>query len=390
MQQSVGRLMYSAWGLFRLPDYPGARVTARRLLNLYRSRWAHRSLATRVPTLPIKLTIEPWNVCNLRCPACFTGLKETGRPKGRLSAQCYRRLLDELGGTLWQVEFCNWGEPLLVKNIDELIAETSRRGISTLLSTNFSLRFDEAAAERLVRSGLSMLGVSIDGAQQEVYERYRVGGDLDLVLRNCALVRDAKKRLGSSTPQLIWEYHVFPFNTGDVDAARAHAAELEMDFAVSKGWLIGPDWDPDGEWVNPEPTSPMPCAFLWQHAVVNNDGGVAPCCGTFYDEDDMGRLSTAPDDGGAATFREVWNGERYRLARRFFRAREGTAAERRHICWACPVTVEHERFRKHADAGRPPSEFRSASNLNDGFNYFWSRRPAGARTPRAGRAARRG
>jgi hypothetical protein len=39
----------------------------------------------------------------LRCPACFTGLGETSRGKTRMSMQHYRRLLDELGDTLWQV-----------------------------------------------------------------------------------------------------------------------------------------------------------------------------------------------------------------------------------------------------------------------------------------------
>jgi hypothetical protein len=160
-----------------------------------------------------------------------------------------------------------------------------------------------------------------------------------------------------------------------------------MEIAVSKGWLIGPDWDPDGAAVDPEVAPPMPCPFLWQQAVVDNDGGVAPCCGTFYAEDDMGRMSAASGDGGASTFREVWNNERYQTARRFFRSRTGSPAEREHVCFACPVTVEFERFRAHVAAGRPAADFRSAANLHDGFNYFWSRRPATAREPRESRKA---
>ncbi len=104
----------------------------------------------------------------------------------------YRRLLDELGPTLWQIEFYNWGEPLLCKDIYRMIEEAHALGISTQVNTNFSLPFDAERAERPARSGLSILGVSIDGAQQAVYEQYRVGGDLAIVLRNCALVRDAK------------------------------------------------------------------------------------------------------------------------------------------------------------------------------------------------------
>src|SRR5206468_3932305 len=118
------------------------------------------------------------------------------------------------------------------------------RGISTVVCTNFSLPFDEARAERLVRSGLKLLGVSIDGSRQDVYEQYRVHGDLDLVTRNCRLVTEAKRRLGSATPRMIWTYHVFAHNRDDVEAARARAHELGMDFHAARGRVVGPDWDP--------------------------------------------------------------------------------------------------------------------------------------------------
>src|SRR5207245_2320794 len=84
-----------------------------------------------------------------------------------------------------------------------------------------------------------VFGVSIDGAHQETYEQYRRGGKLDTVLANCRLMRDAKRRLGSATPLLIWEFHVFSHNTDDIERARALAAELEMGIAVVKGWVAG-------------------------------------------------------------------------------------------------------------------------------------------------------
>ena len=53
------------------------------------------------------------------------------------------------------------------------------------------------------------------------------------------LVSDAKKRLGSATPRLVWEFHVFPHNLADIETAKIMAAELGMDIAVSKGWTVG-------------------------------------------------------------------------------------------------------------------------------------------------------
>ncbi|MBX3025616.1 radical SAM protein [bacterium] len=359
-----------------LPPWQGYELTLRRLLNLYLVRWQIGRGSTRLRGNPIKLTVEATNICNLKCPACFTGSGQEGRARSHMSLDLYRRLLDELGPTLFELEFYNWGEPLLARHIYTMIGEAHQRGISTTVSTNFSIPFDAEKAERLVQSGLTVLGVSIDGARQETYEQYRVKGDLSLVLHNCRLVRDAKRRLSSQWPRMIWEFHVFPHNTGDIEAARQMAAELDMEIAVDKGWVIGPEWDTEGAFRYFLEAQPRRCPFLWGFAVVNNDGGVSPCCGTFYREDDRGRLAAKPGDGGAASFREVWNGERFTAARRFFRRREGSPAEREDVCFGCPVTVNWERFEAHTRAGGSKATFRPDFTANDCANYFWERRPA--------------
>jgi MoaA/NifB/PqqE/SkfB family radical SAM enzyme len=366
---SAHPLVRSTREFFELPPWEGARLTPRRLLNLYRVRWEHRTGRTRLRSHPVKLTVEATNVCNLECPGCYTGIGDIGRARGHLSLPLWRQLLAELGDYLFEVEFYNWGEPLLGRHIYTMVEEAHARGISTTVSTNFSLPFDAERAERLVRTGLTVLGVSIDGARQETYERYRVGGDLAKVLRNCALVADAKRRLGSPTPRLVWEYHVFEHNADDVPRARELARELGMELAVSKGWTIGEEWDRGGEWDFFDRPHAVRCPFLWGFAVVNNDGGVAPCCGTFFGDDDMGRVDER------ARFHDVWNSERFRTARGLFRAREGDAAARRLACFECPNTRNWERWKAHRAGGGTEATYRPDFTMNDVVNYFWSRRP---------------
>ncbi|MFN8543131.1 MAG: radical SAM/SPASM domain-containing protein [Candidatus Binatia bacterium] len=359
---------------FRPPRFEGTRLTPKRLWNLYKLRWAQNRCRTVLRSYPAKLTLEPTSVCNLECPACFTGSGEVGRARSPISLDLYRRLLAELGDYLLQVEFFNWGEPLLAKHIMTMVHEASTRGISTVISTNFSFPFDANRAEQLVRAGLAVLGVSIDGAHQEVYAQYRVGGNLATVLRNCALVLEARRRLGSSTPRLVWEYHVFPHNTGDIEAARAKAAELGMDFALSKGWVIGPDWDPEGRWAYPEPVLPFPCTSLWHSLTVNNDGGVSPCCGTFYREDDVAQLPTGAGTDGP-TVLEVWNSPRFQAARRLYRDGTGRPEDRHLVCHDCPQTVEWERYKAHLATGAWRQAYRPSIGGNARYNYFWNRRP---------------
>ena len=368
------------------PGYEGARWTARKLLNVYLSRWEESHGRTRLRSYPFKLTVEATGACNLRCPACFTGVGDVGRPGSAMPLELYRRVLAELGDYLFELEFYNWGEPLLAKNVYTMIEEASARGISTTVSTNFSFPFDAARAERLVGSGLTVLGVSIDGARQESYEQYRVGGKLERVLANCRLVADAKRRLGSKWPRLVWEFHVFEHNVGDVELARTMAADLGMELAVNKGWTVGEEWNPESEyrffWY---PSPPTRCRFLWQQAVVNNDGGVAPCCGTFFREDDVGHLAVQAGELGAATFREVWNGPKFQAARGFYRTRTGTDETRQLICYECPLTKVWEKWQQHQGAGGTLADFDPGYSTNECFNYFWNRRPprAASATPQA-------
>ena len=360
------------------PQVPGGRLTARRLANLYLSRWEEARGRDRLRSKPLRLTVEATNVCNLRCPACFTGMGERGRGRSSMPLDLYRRLLDELGDTLFSVDFYNWGEPLLAKHIFTMVEEAHRHGLSTTISTNFSFPFDAARAEQLVTAGLDVLGVSIDGARQESYEGYRKRGNLEQVLANCRLVRDAKRRLGATSPKLVWEFHVFAHNVDDVETARAMAAELEMEIAVTKGWTVGEEWNPLSEhrffWY---PTPPARCRFPWQDAVVHNDGGVAPCCGTFYEEDDVGRMTVAAGDGGAPDFAALWNGEKMVQARALFRDRQ-LAGAADHVCTECPITVIWDRWQHHLATGAP---FEPGFGTNDCFNYFWNRRPQREREP---------
>jgi hypothetical protein len=219
------------------------------------------------------------------------------------------------------------------------------------------------------------LTVSIDGGRQPTYEQYRVRGDLQTVLANCRLVGAAKRRLGAATPVLNWEFHAFPHNVDDYADVRAMAAELGMNLLSFKGTVPGADWDVGGEWYHCVEPREMACASLWALAVVNNDGGVAPCNGTFYREDDMGTLAVRPGDLGASSFRSVWNGPRFQAARGFYRQRIGSPDTREHVCFNCPQTIIHERWRRHVTAGGSRATFDVGYTTNDAWNYFWNRRP---------------
>src|SRR5262249_57947215 len=96
----------------------------------------------------------------------------------------------------------------------------------------------------------------------------------------------------------------------------------------------------------------------------------------------MGHIAVTPNEVGATTFREAWNGPRFRQARSLYRARESGGAAAQSICFDCPQTVIWERWQQHLGGGGTPETFRPGYGVNDIFNYFWNRRPERAdRTP---------
>ena len=357
-------------------DVDGYRRTWKRFFNLYLNRYEVLRRKTVLRSRPTRLVIEPTNVCNLRCPYCHTGAGRFGRRPSMMPLAPYFKLLEEIGDYLILIEVFNWGEAMLHAELPAIIARASALGIATRVNSNLSFPFSAEDAERLVESGLTDLFVAIDGPTQEVYERYRVGGDLAQVIRNCRLIDETKRRLGRDAPRLTLQFLEFPFNVDEGDAMRHLAAELGMSFLPWRGAVPDPAWGERFGW--PQwflSHSPGPCPFLWGQPVLTVDGNIAPCRGVFQGFDDITHLATGENEEGSRSFAEAWNHERYRAARALFRGRNGTAEERRLPCYHCPTTVYWERWREHRARGGSLRSYdpRMVVNANGSWNYFWAR-----------------
>ena len=277
----------------------------------------------KVDHYPVRLYIDPTNICNLRCPLCPTGRGEIGRERGFMELSLFRKIVDELRDYLFQVDLYLWGEPLLNKQILSMINYCHRWKIRTRISTHFSLM--KVDYEGLVRSGLDELIVSLDGASPETYDVYRIGGKFGLVIDNIRRLSDAKSRLGSKNPEIVWQYLVMAHNDKEIQKAKDMAKSLGVRLRIVparagigesilkdheensyKGWASRKisRYKPNGE----RRFKITSCLFLWLQSVINWDGGVAPCCPSFSSRNDFGNVSLN-------SFWDIWNGERYVYAR---------------------------------------------------------------------------
>src|SRR5262249_58940690 len=139
------------------PGYEGTRVTPRRMLNLWLNRWEHRQLRSDLRSYPIKLIVEVTNICNLGCPACYTGDGQQGRARGHISPELYAKVLDELAPYLWRGEVCNRGEPPPRPDIYPMIAPAPPPGVSRLVNTNITVPLLAHKAATPAASALTLL-----------------------------------------------------------------------------------------------------------------------------------------------------------------------------------------------------------------------------------------
>lgn len=319
-------------------------------LNWARSTVELRTGASRIGARPLKLTIDTTNVCQLRCPLCPTGLQVHDRESGHASLETLQKLLDELSGYLFFIDFFNWGEPLLNTHLEDFIRMASAKGVVCTVSTNLSLPLTDERIHRLVTSGLRELIVSLDGASQETYGTYRRRGNFDLVCENMRRIADAKRRLGQNSPLISWQFLVFAFNEHEVDKAKALAQSIGADRILIRPAFLDVDryplppedrrlmaaWKPSDPLYQIEAlTAPAAakhhsrCGWHYTSAAINWDGTVAPCCTVFEKKHDFGTV------GDGTSYMDVVNNGAFRAVRDRFAGRLQKPIP--HVCEHCPT-----------------------------------------------------
>jgi len=338
-----------------------------RLANYYAAYFQMLIKKDNIHSYPTHLIADMTNICNLKCPLCPTGAGAPGRKKGMMPFPTFKKIIDEIGKYLISIDLFNWGEPLLNKDIYEMIAYAHGRNIVTSVSTNFQ-HFSEEHAEKLISSGLDILILSIDGASQESYEKYRIGGDFQRAIENISLLVKKKRERGCHHPYICWQFLVMRHNEHEVEAARRMAGELGVDsITVEHAYLPVATREEAMKWLpedsryhrynaeelekrwqaverqrNLSEAGDRPdaaqedlkrkvnCSWLWTQTTVNWDGSVNPCCAIYDPSEDFGNISDT-------SLKNIWNNEKYRESRRF--SSKGEVGDTVTVCMRCPLAM---------------------------------------------------
>ncbi len=288
--------------------------------------WLSDIMITGRARPPRYAIIEPAAICNLRCPICPTGSGTSDRPHGIMSLETFDTILRKIP-SLQEVYLYNFGEPFLNPHLLEMVRRAKAKGLKVIIHSNFSLKFKPGFFDEIVRAGIDDLTLSVDGASQETYEKYRVGGDFNLVISNMREMVAAKKRLGSELPVITWKFILNRFSHPELDKAAAMAAEIGVVFNQSQMSLADNAmcydlaelerrkryWWPEHQQEKKirYPIFHSLCIYLFEFIVIGADGKVFPCCNACSDSDAFGDILSQ-------SFEEVWYNEKFTAARRHF------------------------------------------------------------------------
>jgi radical SAM protein with 4Fe4S-binding SPASM domain len=292
---------------------------ANALLSGYSFLKSSVSGKTEILGMPVSVSMELTNVCNLRCPECSSGSGKMERERGYMDIDLFKKVIKELSPYLYNTNMYFQGEPMLHPLFFSFLANTVNT--NTTVSTNGHF-LSEENSEKIVRSGLNKLIISLDGIDQGTYSTYRINGNVSTVIDGIKNVTGARKRFNSSMKIEI-QCLVNKVNEAQIPQIRelAHMVKTKLSLKsmqINDNKDIG-SWLPfngkfrrykikNGEYVI-KSSLPDRCPRLWFNPVITWDGKVIPCCFDKNAEYIMGDLKLD-------SFRDIWDGPKYMIFRK--------------------------------------------------------------------------
>ncbi len=185
-------------------------------------------------------SIDISGTCNLRCISCPRGNISDSPPVGFMSLADYTLVLDKLLREipfLGSIQLYAWGEPLLNKNLPEIIQRTREVKVLTAISTNLKVTND---LDRVVASQPDWIKVSASGFGEN-YAIGHTGGQWGQFLRNLRRLAELRDRLHPEM-QIVLNYHLYKHSLGEsYRSMRDLCDELGLIFRPNMAYLYSLD-----------------------------------------------------------------------------------------------------------------------------------------------------
>jgi radical SAM protein with 4Fe4S-binding SPASM domain len=249
---------------------------------------------------PIQIDVELNSGCNMECPFCIHGYSKI--PNKEMPIAEYQYIIHQalaLGVQSVKLNYIN--EPMLRKDIEDIIRWTKDQGILNIyMVTNGTLLTPKRRA-KLLNSGLTKLFVSIDASTSETYDKQRLNGQFNKVARNVESFIRERNAAGRAHPMVLVSFVRNKLNEHEEQDFRAKWEGLADVISIQRMNEV-PDRVTDLTLHYEE--SDDGCKFPFKQLVVETDGRIIPCCKLYGKELPVGHIHTM-------TLAEAWERTSY-------------------------------------------------------------------------------
>lgn len=266
---------------------------------------------------PLRILIDPSDVCNFRCKFCFQSYQKDFEGK-IMSIELFEQIIKQLGEfekPINIIHLYGLGEPLINKNVPYFVRRIFEEKVAKEVSitTNGSL-LTQDIIDQLIEAGLTKITISLNGLKDEDFERI-VGHKVEFerVYNQIKYFYEKKKKC-----------HLHVKINGDdySDEEKERFVELFKDYSDSinidnvadvwSGIEIATGSNPkmyNESLDNDYNGEKIVCPQLFYEMTIHPDGSVSPCCADYkYTEQSLGNIQTE-------SISEIWNSARWNRIR---------------------------------------------------------------------------
>lgn len=268
---------------------------------------------------PLRLLIDPSDVCNFRCKFCFQSKQNFHGQK--MGMDIFNKIVEQLrefDEPINVIHMYGLGEPMVNELLPEFVNIIKSNNLSreVAITSNGSL-LTHKLSEELIDAGLDRLSISLNGVDDEDFKKIvGVKVDFEKMYKEIQYFYKIRERChlhvkinGEDFSEEKKERFVELFKDCTDSINIDHVVNVWPGLEVTK--LDGNrmyDYNLKGL-SNEGDILPSVCPLLFYELLVHADGSVSPCCVDYeYHRENLGNIMHK-------SLKEIWNGEQLRTMR---------------------------------------------------------------------------
>ena len=272
---------------------------------IYRYKYRFFSKQKKVGVYPPCLQIEPTSICNLRCVMCYQSDKSfSNKSQGHMSnmsLDLYKKIIDEVHGKVEAITLASRGEPTLNKDFAKMLEYSTKKFLALKINTNASM-LNEKLIHSILSTDIQSIVFSVDAADKETYEKIRVNGKFEKIIKNLELFSKIRREHYSKSK------HIAKMSGVKISSDKSIKKNKEK-FKKLADVIAFVNYTPwESAYDNKINDLDHPCEELWTRMFVWADGKVNPC-----DYDYKSLLSKW--NAKSQSIKEIWNSKDYNYLR---------------------------------------------------------------------------